>query len=340
VARLRIGIARGAAEAPTPERRRAPQKTDVMEIAEVLRRARHEVFFVAVDGSRRCLTRLATVRADLLFNLVESYGEDDSKEPHVASYYELLGLRYTGSGPRGLHLGMDKALTKKVLNFHGITTPKFATVFRGRVGWAHDLDFPVIVKPVREDGSIGIGFSALVDNIKNLMERIDDLHAEFNQPVLVEEYIEGRELYVGVLGNAQPQAFPPVELDLSHLPKGTPRIAGTEVKWQEGTRAYRGSRYRVAGDLPEGVVESLQQAALTAFHALHLRDYARFDFRLAAGYKAYLIEANPNAHLYSRGEFMKGARASGRTYPQTILEIVDLALTRYGLRTASRPEAS
>src|SRR5439155_10747637 len=113
-------------------------------------------------GGQECLAKLARVQADLIVNLVEGFGDDDTKEPHVAAYYDLLGLRYTGSGPRGLALAMDKAITKKVLHFHGIQTPKFATVFRGRLDWAHDIDFPVIVKPVREDGSIGIGFSALV----------------------------------------------------------------------------------------------------------------------------------------------------------------------------------
>jgi len=298
----------------------------------VLARAGHDVFFIVVDGSRECLTKLAGVESDLIFNLVEAFGGDDTKEPFVAAYYDLLGLRYTGSGPRGLSLAMDKGLTKKVLQFHGVQTPKFVTVFRGRLDWAHDLDFPVIVKPIREDGSVGIGFRALVGSIKDLMERIDELHAEFNHPVLIEQYIEGREIYVGVIGNAGAEAFPPVELDLSHLPEGTPRIAGAEVKWQEGTRAYRGSKYRIPDDLPVNVVEAMQAAAVTAFQALQLRDYARIDFRVTTDHRPYLIEANPNPYLYSRAEFMKGARASERTHPRTILEIVGHALSRYGMQ--------
>ncbi|MFQ5967233.1 MAG: ATP-grasp domain-containing protein [Acidimicrobiia bacterium] len=334
MARLRIGITHDPDDATDAQRRNGAsrRKSDVEEITEVLRRAGHRTFALAVDGSRECLKRLAQVDADLIFNLVESFGDDNTKEPHVAAYYELVGLRYTGSGPRGLSLAMDKALTKKVLAFHRVRTPMFATVFRGRLDWAHDIDFPVIVKPVREDGSIGIGFSALAGSIKELMERIDELHADFNHPVLIEQFIDGREIYVGVIGNARPEAFPPVELDLSHLPKGKPRIAGTEVKWQEGTRAYRGSRYRIPKDLPGDVVESIQSTALTSFQALHLRDYARFDFRITPNNKMYLIEANPNPYLYSGAEFAKGARASGRTYPATILEIVELALSRYGFR--------
>jgi len=241
MAKLQIGIAHQPEEQPeTASAGGRKRRTDVEQITEILTRAGHEVSSVAVDGSRECLTRLAQVKADLLFNLVEAFGDDDTKEPHVAAHYELLGLRYTGSGPRGLFLAMDKVQTKKILHFHGILTPRFVTVFHGRLEWAHDIDFPVIVKPVREDGSIGIGFRALVGSIKELMERIDQLHADFNHPVLIEQYIEGREIYVGVLGNTGATPFPPVELDLSHLPEGTPRIAGTEVKWQEGTRAYRG----------------------------------------------------------------------------------------------------
>jgi D-alanine-D-alanine ligase len=332
MARLRIAIAHEPDEAPRPRGKAPRRKTDVEEIGQVLRRAGHRTFGVTVDGRPAALKRLAGVRADLVFNLVEGFGGDDTKEPHVAAYYDLLGLPYTGSGPRGLALAMDKALTKKVLAFHGVRTPKFATVFRGRLDWAHDVEFPVIVKPVREDGSIGIAFSAVAGSIKELMERIDELHADFDHPVLIEQYIDGRECYVGVIGNARAEAFPPVELDLSHLPKGTPRIAGVEVKWLEGTRAYRGSRFRIPADLPAAVVETMQQAALTGFQALHLRDYARFDFRITPGGAVYLIEANPNPYLYSGAEFIRGARASGRTHPETILEIVELAQARYRSR--------
>lgn len=334
MARLRIGIAHRPEDLPEPTEsgRSARRKSDVRGVAEVLERAGHEVFFQVVDGSPESLQRLAQVEADLLFNLVEGFGPDNTKEPHVAGYYDLLGLRYTGSGLRGLALAMDKALAKKVLQFHGIRTPRFVTVYRGRLDWAHDVEFPVIVKPVREDGSIGIGFSALAGSIKELMERIDVLHADFDHPVLIEQYIEGREIYLGVIGNEQPETFPPVELTLTHLPEGTPHIAGAEVKWAETTQAYRGSRYRIPEDLPEKSVLEMQSAARTAFQALQLRDYARFDFRVTADHQPYLIEANPNPYLQSKAEFMRGARASGRTHPSTILEIVGLALARYGLQ--------
>jgi D-alanine-D-alanine ligase len=337
MATLKIGIAHGPGESIEPPRRGSRvRKTDVQEVALVLRRAGHEIFSVPVDGTRDSLRRLSHVEADLLFNMVEGFGGDDTKEAYVAAFYDLLGLPYTGSGPQGLALALDKVLTKKILAFHGIRSPQFATVYRGRLDWAHEIEFPVIVKPASEDGSIGIGFSALAGSIKELMERIDQLHAEFDHPVLIEQYIDGREIYVGVLGNEKLEALPPVELDLSHLPKGTPRIAGTEVKWEEGTRAYRGSKVRIPR-LPPKVLEALRDAAFTAFQALALRDYARFDFRVTPDGKVYMIEANPNPYLHSGAEFMRGCRASGRTHPKTILEIVELARARHAGRRPAEP---
>jgi D-alanine-D-alanine ligase len=326
---MNIVVAHAADESVDPPKGQRPaRKTDVQEVAHVLRGAGHGVSGIAVDGTPECLRALTQVRPDLIFNLVESFGDDNSKEPHVAAYYDLLGLRYTGSSPRGLTLAMDKAVAKKILGFHNVASPKFAVFWRGRLDFdADDIAFPVIVKPLREDGSIGIGFDALAGNIKELMERIDGLTGEFNGPILIEQYIEGREIYMGVLGNSPPEALPPVELDLSHLPKGTPRIAGTEVKWSEGTRAYRGSKVRIP-KLPKAVLETMERYALTAFQALGLRDYARVDFRLAQE-AVYLIEANPNPYLHSGAEFIRGARASGRTHPGTIIEILELARVRY-----------
>jgi D-alanine-D-alanine ligase len=326
---MRIVVAHAGDETVDPPRGRRPaRKTDVQEVAHVLRGAGHEVSGVAVDGTPECLRALSQLKPDLIFNLVESFGDDNSKEPHVAAYYDLLGLRYTGSSPRGLTLAMDKAVAKKILAFHNVVSPKFAVFWRGRLDWdAHDVDFPVIVKPLREDGSIGIRFNALAGNIKELMERIDGLTGEFNGPILIEQYIDGREIYMGVIGNSSPEALPPVELDLSHLPKGTPRIAAAEVKWDEGTRAYRGSKVRIP-KLPPVVRETMERYALTAFQTLGLRDYARIDFRLAQD-TVYLIEANPNPYLHSGAEFIRGARASGRTHPATICEIVELARARY-----------
>src|SRR5688572_23070500 len=227
-------------------------------------------------------------------------------------------------------LAQDKSVAKKIFAFHRIATPIFARSFRGRLAFSDELHFPVIVKPMREDGSIGIEFNAVVSSIKELMERIDWLHEQFDSPILIEEYVEGREMYVGVLGNENPEALPIIELDLSKLPEGTPRIAGAEVKWGKGTRAYRDTKSAVADDLPDETAALLQQTAVGVFQSLELRDYARIDMRLRPDGRVAVIEANPNPWLASKAEFAMAARKAGRTYSQLIEEIVDLAMSRYG----------
>jgi D-alanine-D-alanine ligase len=162
------------------------------------------------------------------------------------------------------------------------------------------------------------------------MERIDWLHANFDSPVLIEEYVEGREMYVGVIGNDNPSALPVIELDLSRLPEGMPRIAGAEVKWGKGTRAYRDTKSAPAEGLSEETTTLLQQTAVAVYQALELRDYARIDMRLRPDGRVAVIEANPNPWLASRAEFAMAARRAGRTYPQLIEEIVGLAAARYG----------
>ena len=263
-----------------------------------------------------------------MFNLAESFADDDTADFKIAAYLELLGKKYTGTGTHGLMLAQDKAVAKKIFAFHGIHTPVFAKSFRGRLDFSHDLQFPVIVKPAREDGSIGIEFSAVVNSIKELMERMDWLHAHFDSPVLIEEYIEGREMYVGVLGNDKPEALPVIELDLSKLPEGTPRIAAAEVKWGRGQRRIATRSRRSRPTSPEEAVTALQQTAVAAYQALELRDYGRVDMRLQPDGRVQVIEVNPNPWLSSRAEFAMAARKSGRTYPQLVEEIIELATAR------------
>src|SRR5919205_2220725 len=211
-----------------------------------------------LDGTPKSLLALARVECDLVFNLCESFADDDTADFKIAAFLDLLRKKYTGTGAHGLMLAQDKAVAKKIFAFHGIHTPVFAKSFRGRLDFSHDLEFPVIVKPAREDGSIGIEFSSVVSSIRELMERIDWLHANFDSPVLIEEFVEGREMYVGVLGNGNPEALPPVELDLSKLPEGRPKIAGAEVKWAKGTGVYRDTKSIVPDDLSDDTVSLLQ----------------------------------------------------------------------------------
>ncbi len=301
------------------------------EVAEALGRLGHRATLHCLDGSIKSLHALARVDCDLVFNLAESFAGNDTADFCIAAYLELIGKRFTGAGSHGLMYAQDKAMAKKILEFHGIHTPVFARSYRGRLDFSHDLEFPVIVKPAREDGSIGIEFNAVVSSIRELMERIDWLHANFRSPVLIEEYVEGREMYVGVLGNENPAALPVIELDLSKLPEGTPRIAGAEVKWGKGTRAYRDTKSALAEGLTDETASLLQQTAVAVYQALELRDYARIDMRLRPDGRVAVIEANPNPWLASRAEFAMAARRAGRTYAQLVSEIVELAMARYAV---------
>ena len=298
------------------------------EVAEALVKLGHEPTMHELDGTQKSLLALSRLECDLVFNLAESFADDDTADFKIAAFLDLIGMKYTGSGAHGLMLAQDKAVAKKIFAFHGVHTPVFAKSFRGRLDFSHDLQFPVIVKPAREDGSIGIEFSAVVSSIRELMERMDWLHANFDSPVLIEEYIEGREMYVGVIGNDKPEALPVIELDLSKLPDGMPRIASAEVKWGKGTKAYRDTKSSIATDLPEESVQALQQTAIAAYQALELRDYGRVDMRLQPDGRVHVIEVNPNPWLSSKAEFAMAARKSGRSYLQLIEEIVELATTR------------
>src|SRR5579872_3585246 len=240
-----------AAVEPAPEetpkkRKKKPQtklkkeKEDREEIFEALEKLGYQPFYHVLDGTTASLHALARCGADLVFNLTESYAGDDTKEMHVAAYMDLIGLPYTGAGPHANFLAQDKGTAKKMFAFHQIRTPFFATAYRGNIDHAHDVKFPLIVKPQSEDGSIGIDAAAVVTGVKELMERVEYVQNEFDSPALIEEYIEGREIYASILGSYEKtEVLPLIELDLSKLPEGTPKIASRDVKFETESRAYK-----------------------------------------------------------------------------------------------------
>ena len=311
----------------TGKKRKKREKHDREEIFEALQELGHEPSYYLLDGDEKSLTALARSDADLFFNIVESYGGDDTKEMHIAAYLDLLGCLYTGAGPQALYLAQDKGLAKKLFGFHGVRTPFFATCFRGNLDHCHDVSFPLIVKPVSEDGSIGIDQGSVVTSVKELMERIQYVQEEFDSPALIEEYIEGREIYAGILGNQHLEVLPLIELDLSRLPSGMPKVAGTEVKWDKDSEAYKVTKSAPVEGLDEKTTELLNNTALAAYRALRLRDYGRIDMRLTEKGEVYVIEANPNPWLASSSEFYMAAKKSGRSYAEMIEEIVELALS-------------
>jgi D-alanine-D-alanine ligase len=310
-------------------RRKKPEKHDREQIFEALEKLGHEPSYHVLDGRPQSLLSLAKCNADLIFNLTESYAGDDTKEMHVTAFLDMLEIPYTGAGPHANILAQDKSIAKKMFAFHGIQSPYFATAWRGNIDHAHDISFPLIVKPTSEDGSIGIGADAVVNSVKELMERVSYIQSEFDSPALIEEYIEGREIYAAILGSYEnAHALPLVELDLSKLPKGIPRIASVDVKFEKDTEAYKLTKSAICEDLDEEMEIKLIETALKAYRAVKLRDYGRIDMRVSSKGEVYVIEANPNPWLSSGQEFAMAAKKSGLSYTQMIGEIVDLAMAR------------
>lgn len=320
-------------------------------IAEVLTEAGHTVKTVAATNAVELAAQLESDPSELMFNVCESLGGVPYLEQNVAGMLELFGKRFTGSGSVGLAIAGDKALAKKLLSFHGINTPRFAVMQSGQLDVADDLTFPMFIKPSNADASIGIDHKSIVHNFKELMERISYIETEFQAPALIEEFIDGREIYVGVIGGNKPEALPLVEWDFSNVPEGTPKIASSEAKWDETSERYKDTPEVIVSDLPAAVVEALQQAAVDAFRSLKLRDYGRVDMRVRQrpadqepktgltdeevererameGWEFYLIEVNPNPHLAPEGELAMAAKAHGLEYPQLIERILDNALGR------------
>ena len=304
------------------------------QIEQALSSGGHDCRRLVVDDTVQPLvSSLNDDRPDLVFNIAESFGGKSALESNVAALLNLLGLRYTGSSPAGLILAGDKTLTKKVLSFHSILTARFATVFRGNVDWAGDISFPLIVKPPQEDASLGITQKSIVNDVKDLLHTISTLQTEYQSPVLAEEFIDGREFYVGVIGNSDVKALPIIELDFTGYPEGKPRIASWAAKWgddgDEKGEEFAGTKSIFPTDLPEELSNRIKQVAIDAFHALRLRDYARVDLRVTAKEEIYVIEVNPNCYLEEHSEFASAAGREGMVYSTLINRIVELASARY-----------
>jgi D-alanine-D-alanine ligase len=311
-----------------------PEDPVIGQIAGALERAGHEARRIVVkDEVQPVVDALTSDRPDLVFNLCESFAGKSALESNVAALLNLLGLRYTGSSPSGLIQAGDKTLTKKVLSFHCILTAKFASVYRGSVDWAADLQFPVIIKPPQEDASLGISQKSIVRDVRGLLEAIDGLQTEFQSAALVEQFIEGREFYVGVLGNVNARALPVIELDFSKLPEGMPKIASYEAKWGDGGGGtgveFAGSESVFPADVPVELLTKMQKVAVEAFQALKLRDYARIDLRVTDAGEVYVIEVNPNCYLEQGGEFARAAKADGLDFDQLVVQLVELSSARY-----------
>ncbi len=309
------------------EEQTRPYKTE-LDVYEGLRAVGH---FVRKVGVKTDLEPLDTALVDfdphICFNLLEDFAGHVTRDQHVVSYLELLNRPYTGCNPRGLTLARDKALTKKILTYHGISVPRFHVFPLNRSSKKpDDLPYPLVVKSLTEEGSTGISQASLVTTDAQLTERVEFIHKTLGTDAIAEQYIDGRELYVSILGNRHLQHFPIWELDLANLPPDAPRIATKKVKFDPAYQKRHNIVSHPAADLPPALSSRILDICKQSYRALELSGYARIDLRLTSDGEIYLIEANPNPQIAKAEDFSDSAAASGYTYESLLQKIVSLGL--------------
>jgi D-alanine-D-alanine ligase len=269
-------------------------------------------------------------RDSMVFNLCEAAFEVSTFEMHVAALLELYDIRYTGSPPFALGLALDKGLSKDVLKGRGILTPVHCVLGGPDEELDNALEFPLIVKPLREDASAGIDMNAVVQSTLELRERVEYIVANYYQPAIAEEYIDGREFNISVLGNGQEKrALPPAELKFVDFPEGQPKIVCYESKWVAESPLYKKTVPECPADVDGPLAEELCEAAVKAYEAMGCRDYARVDMRLGTDNRLMVIEVNPNPDLSSDAGLARAARAEGLDYTALVSRIVEIAEARY-----------
>jgi D-alanine-D-alanine ligase len=291
-----------------------------------LKAAGHEVLPLGLSDSLSALrSAIIDWKPDIVFNLLEEFDGIVTYDQHVVAFLELMRQPYTGCNPRGMLLSRDKVLSKQLLSYHRIPTPQFLVFPRGRKPHVpKKLRFPMFVKSSTEDASLGIAHASVVADAKQLVERIAFIHEQTHSDALVEEYIEGRELYVGVIGNDRLKVLPVWEMTFGTLPENLPAIATRKVKWD---RRYQ-EKYQIttaaAVNLPEGTAARLEQLSKRIFRALHLTGYARMDFRLRADGSLYVLEANANPNISMAEDFSQSALRAGMRYRDLLNRILQL----------------
>jgi D-alanine-D-alanine ligase len=305
------------------------QKEDIESALKLL--GYRTTIFNVTNDINRFMQFITDDAPDVVFNMVESLGDQAIHEMHVAGMYELLNIAYTGAGPMTLGTCLDKARTKQLLLFHGIPTPKF---FLSETGddvaeKSCALSYPMIVKPALEDASVGIENRSIVHSIDELTHRVRYIILKFEQPALVEEYIEGRELNVAILGDTHPEVLPISEIDFSALPEGMPKIVTYNAKWMHNSPEFHGTVGTCPAVLPAEVEANVRKTAFAAFLLMGCRDYARVDIRLSRTNIPYVIEVNPNPDISHDAGFMRSAKSSGKTFSDVIRTIIECAVERH-----------
>ncbi|SPP63878.1 D-alanine--D-alanine ligase family protein [Nitrospira lenta] len=298
------------------------------DVVSTLRKLGHEVHPLGVKSDLGVIrTAIEEWRPHIAFNLLEEFDGVSVYDQNVVSYLELLHVPYTGCNPRGLMLARDKALTKKVLSYHRIAYPDFIVVPQGRnVKRPKGLPFPLIIKSISEEASLGISQASIVEDDEKLKERVTFIHQSIGTGALVEQYIEGREFYVGVMGNGHIRVLPVWELIMDKLPEDAKRIATQRVKWSRKYQDKYGITSEEAKNLPPGKAEEIQHLAKRVYRALGLSGYARIDVRMDAEGKVYVLEANPNPQIAHEEDFADSAEKADYSYKDLLQELLNVGL--------------
>jgi len=266
--------------------------------------------------------------ADLIFNLCEEFRGCTGMEMNIAALLELMEIPFTGSSAFVLGFSQDKGKTKSLLAHYGLPTPAYRVWVPAEMGRVEGLRFPLIVKPIKEDASLGIDNDAVVHDFKTLRQQVKKIHQAYKQPALIEEYIEGRELNISIIGNEKPLALPVSEIDFSTLPPGIPKICGYSAKWLENSQEFVHTVPRCPAELSPKLAKKVVRVSLQAYRTMECRDYARVDIRLSPEGIPFVLEINANPDISPDAGMIRSSRTAGFTYPEFIGRIVELAQAR------------
>lgn len=298
-------------------------------VIEALKKLGHDIRLVGIyDEPGLILEEVKNHPPDVVFNLTEHFNDRSAYDRNVAGLLEMLDLRYTGAGPTGLTLCKNKGMAKEILAYHRIHFPDFAIFPPGTaIRRPKRLSFPLFIKPLKEEASYGISQDSFVEDDQSFEERVRFIHERMTQEALVEEYIDGRELYVSILGNKRLEVFPIREVIFSAIPEGRPRFSTFKAKWDENYRKRWGIQNIFARPLPNGMADRIARICKKVYRVLRIRGYGRIDLRLTPEGKIVVLEANPNPNLARDDEFSQSAMKAGLGYEGLIQRILGLALS-------------
>lgn len=305
----------------------AAWKTE-FDVVKTLRHLGHEVTCVGVRSNLDVIRdAIEKHKPHIAFNVLEEFHGVSVYDQAVVSVLELLRQPYTGCNPRGLMLAHDKALCKKILAYHRLPTPKFAVYAVGKkVVPSKRHEYPVLVKSLTAEASLGISHASIVTSDEKLIERVEFIHRTVGTDAIAEQYIEGRELYVGIMGNQRLQSFPIWEMTFENLPDDSPNIATSKVKWDEAYQRKVGIKTGLVQDMDPALASRITAICKRAYRMLNLTGYARMDLRLSREGVPYLIEANPNPNISHGEDFAESARFAGLDYDALLQRILNLGL--------------